>query len=142
MGLAAVLSLLLLIRFPNPCVIVLGLSTIILCVLEIGRVRECPRDLVAPGIALVVISLKLFWLDVILNGLLVAGPVAGLLAYYWRRQWWKVGLGVLGFLMLFLIVITFLDQPGVLLGGLAAAPISLALTPRGGTARRPGCSSA
>ena len=80
------LCLLLLIRFPNPCVIVLGLTTIILCLLEIGRTREHPRDLIVPGIALVIISLKLFGLEVILYGVILVAPAAGLLAYYWRPR--------------------------------------------------------
>ena len=101
---------------------------IILCLLEIGRTRESPRDLIVPGIALVVISLKFFGLEVILYGLMLIAPMAGLLAYYWRPRRWEVGLGSLAFLMLFLIVITFLDRPGLLIGTLAAAPISLAVS--------------
>ena len=42
-GLAVVVGLLLLIRFPNPYLIVLGLTTIILCLLEIGR-RAAARE--------------------------------------------------------------------------------------------------
>ena len=42
-GLAIVVCLLLLIPFPNPYLMVLGLTTIILCLLEIGRLREHPR---------------------------------------------------------------------------------------------------
>jgi hypothetical protein len=127
-GLAALTCVLLLIRFPNPCLIVLALTAIILCLLEIGRTRERPQDLIAPAFALVVITLKLFGLEVIPYGVMLVVPAAGLLAYYWRPRRWEVGLGALAFLILFLIVITFLDQPVVLIVGLMAAPISLALT--------------
>ena len=128
MGLVAVLCALLLIRFPNPCLIVLALTVIILCLVEIGRTRESPRDQIAPAIALLVIGLKLFSLEVVLPGLIVVAPTAGLVAYYWRPRGSDLRLGALALLMLFLIVVTFLDQPDVLMAGLAAVPISLALT--------------
>ena len=57
----------------------------------------------------------------ILHGIVMVAPVAGLLAYYGRSRRWEVGLGSLAFLLLFLIVITFLDQPSMLIGTLAAA---------------------
>jgi hypothetical protein len=128
MALAAQLCPVLLMPFPNPCVIVLGLTTIILCLLEMGRVREDPRHLIAPAAALAVISVKLLALEVILHGALLIAPIAGLLAYYWRPRPLDLGLGALACLMLFLILLTFADRPGLILGGLAAAPISLALT--------------
>ena len=93
-GWRLVVCLLLLIRFPNPYVIVLGLTTIILCVLEIARTREHPRGLIVPGIALghqpeVVRS------RAILYGVMLVAPAAGLLAYYrWRRRW-EIGFGSL-----------------------------------------------
>ena len=51
-GLAIVVCLLLWIPFPNSHLVVLGLTTIVLCVLEIYRVYARPRQLIAPGIAL------------------------------------------------------------------------------------------
>jgi hypothetical protein len=128
MGLAAVLCPLLLVQFPNPCLIVLGLTAITLCLLEIGRTLGRPRELVALGIVLFLISQKLFGLEVIQHGVILVAPPAGLLAYCWRSRRPEVGLGALAILMLFLIVISYFDRPGLVIGGLAAAPISLALT--------------
>ena len=125
-GLAALVCPVLLIRFPNPCVIVLGLTAIAFCLLEIARMRE--RDLIAPGIALLAISVKLFDPEVILYGVIVIVPMAGLLAYYWRSGRLYVGLGALAFLILFSVVITFADRPRILLAGLAGAPLALALS--------------
>ncbi len=127
-GLAVILCPLLFSQFPNPYVIVLSLITIILCVLEIGRTRGLTRGLIGPGIALVVISLKLFGPGQILNGLMLVAPAAALLAYYRWPRYWEAGLGYLALLMLFLIVITYLDRPGLLIGALAAAPIALAVS--------------
>jgi len=125
-GLAAVLGLLLLLRFPNPYVEVLGLTTIILLLLEIHRLRGRPQGWIVPGLALTALSLRSFPLPAIPIGVMLAAPIAGLLAYYNRSRLWEIGLGSLAFLVLFLLVITFLDRWGVLIGVLVAAPMSLA----------------
>ena len=127
-GLAIVVCLLLLIRFPNPYVTVLGLTAIVLCWLEIGRMREQPRGLIAPGIALSLISLKLFGLEVILYGVISLVPTGGLLAYFCRSRRWEIGVGFLAILILLMIVISFNRRPTALIGVLVAVPISLALT--------------
>jgi hypothetical protein len=125
-GLAVVLCPLLFSRFPNPHVIVLTLITIILCILEIGRTRVVTRGLIGPGIALGVISLKLFDPGAILVGLMSVTPAVALVAYYrWPRHW-DVVISYLAFLMLFLILTTYVDRPGLLLAAMAAAPIALA----------------
>ena len=125
-GLAAVLCVLQFSRVPNPFLIVLALVTIVLCVLEINRTRGHARGLIAPGIALGAISLKLFGLYLILNGLMLVAPAVVLVAYYrWPRRW-EIGFSYLAFLMLFLIVITYLNPPGMLIGALAVTPIALA----------------
>jgi len=123
-----VLGLLLVIRSPNPFIEVLGLTAIILCLLEIGRLRRRPLAWIVPGLALGALSLMFFPLQVILIGVMLVAPVAGLLVYFHRSRGWEIGLGSLALLMLFLMVVTFLDRPRVLIGGLAAAPISLAVT--------------
>ena len=100
-----------LIRFPNPYLMVLGLDHD--HPLPSGnrpRARAPARALIAPGIALAVISLKFFDLETILHGIVMVGPGGGLLAYYGRSRRWEVGLGSLALLVLFLIVITFLDR--------------------------------
>ena len=126
LGLAGVVGLLLVSRAPNPLVTVVGLTTSILCLLEIGRNREHPAGWIVPGIALLAISLKLFDIVAVLYGVMLVAPAAGLLAYYSRPRRREVGLGSLAFLMLFLIVITAADRPKLLIGELAAAPIALA----------------
>ena len=80
-GLAVMLCPLLLIRFPNPYVIVLALITIILCCSGNRPHARAPRGLIGPGIALAVISLKLFGPDTILYGVMLVAPVAAAL---WR----------------------------------------------------------
>jgi hypothetical protein len=131
-ALAIVLAVLLLVRYPNPYLIVLGLVTISFCLLEIGRTRGRPHAQIAPGIALVVLSFWAFSPKVVCYGMVEVVPVAVLLGYYWPSRRWEVGLGSLASLVLFSMVITFLDRPPVLLGALAAGAISLAVTaPRG-----------
>ena len=94
-----------------------------------AAVRGHPRALIAPAIALAVIGLKLFNLELILHGIVIIGPVAALLArIYDRSRRWEVGLGSLALLLLFLIVITLLDQPPCLIGTLAVPAISLAVS--------------
>ena len=127
-GLAAVLALLWMVRFPNPYQGVLGLTVMILCWLEIGRLRGQPQAQIVPGIALVALGLKFFALPVIPIGVMLVAPVAGLLAYFFRSHRWEVGLGALAGLLLFLVLITWLDRPAVLVGGLVAAPVSLVLS--------------
>ncbi len=121
------LCLLVLIPFPNPYLVLLGLSTIVLCVLEIGRMRGCPRGMIAPGLALLVITVKFFGIETILHGIVIVGPFAALAAYFGRSWRWEVGVGSLSLLMLFLLVITFLDRPAMVMGTLAVPAISLAV---------------
>ena len=126
LGLAVVLCPLLFIRFPNPHVIVLTLMTIILCMMEIGRTRGLTVGLIGPGVALGVISLKLFDPGAILFGLVAVTPAAALVAYYrWPRHR-EIGISYLAFLMMFLILTTYLDRPRLLIAAVAAALIALA----------------
>ncbi len=126
-ALAVVLGLLLLSRFPNPYIEMLGLMTMILCLLEIARLRDRPQGWIVPGLAIAALSLKLFPLYAIAIGVVLIAPVAGLLAYYFKPRRWEIGLGSLAVLLLFLFDVTFLDKSNVLIGGLVAAPISLAM---------------
>ena len=59
-GVAVLVSLLLVVRFPNPYVIVVGMTTIILCLVELARIRGRTQGLIVPFSSLVLISLKLF----------------------------------------------------------------------------------
>jgi len=127
-GLAVVLGLFLLIRFPNPHIEVLGSTTIILCLLEIGRLRERPQAWIVPGLALGTLSLKSFPLPVISIGVMLVAPVAGLLAYHYRSRRREVGMGSLAVLLLFVHVFTLLDRSSMLISGLVAAPMALAVS--------------
>ncbi len=127
-ALAVVLALFLLIRFPNPYIEVLGLTTIILCLLEIVRLRDRPQACIVPGLALGALSLKLYALPVLSIGAMLVGPVAGLLAHYYRSQRREVGFGSLALLLAFAHLTTLFDRSNILIAGLVAAPVSLAVT--------------
>ena len=127
--------------FPNPYVKVLGLTTMVLCLLEIRRLRYDPRGWIIPGLAAAALGLKLFDLTVIGIAVTMVVPIAALLAGYDRSRWREVVLGSLASLWLFLFIVTFLDRPGVLGGALAAAPISMAASTAQGGVRRPVCCS-
>ena len=62
------------------------------------------------------------------TGVMLVAPISGLLAYHYRSRRWEVGLGSLALLVLFLLVMTFLDRPDVLFDVLMAAPMSLAVS--------------
>jgi hypothetical protein len=127
-ALAAVLGLLWLVRFPNPYHQALGLTVMIFCFLEIGRLRGHVWAQIIPGIALVALGLELFATPVIPIGVMLVAPMAGMLAYFFPSRRWEIGLGAVASLLLFLAVITWLDRPAVLAGGLVAVPVSLALS--------------
>jgi hypothetical protein len=127
-GLAAVLGWLALVRLPTSYLELLGLVTIVLCSLEIYRRRGHPQTQIVAGIGLLALSLSAFGLPVIVHGLIIIAPVAGLLAYYYRWNWRDVGLGALAALVAFSLVITLLDRPGMLVSVLAVTPASLAVS--------------
>jgi hypothetical protein len=136
-GLAVVIGLVFLVDFLNPYLEVLGLTAIILCLLELACRRGHPHAQIVAGIALVALSLKLFEFPPIPVGVMLVAPVAGLLGYFCRSHRWEVGLGALAVFLLFVSVMTLLDRREVLFGVLVAAPVSLALSaPR--RFRRPG----
>jgi hypothetical protein len=127
-GLVFVLCLLLLTPFPNPYMVVLGLIVAVFCLLEIGRAPGRSRGLIVPGVALVLVSLKLFGLEVILHGIVALTPMAALGLYYYRARCWEIGFGFLALFILFLFIIVYSDNIYVLIGVLVAAPLSLLLT--------------
>jgi hypothetical protein len=127
-GLAVVVGLFVLVRFPNPYLQELGLTVIILCLLEMGRVKGRTLDWVVPGIAVAALSLKLFVFSVILLGATPAAVLAGAFAYVVGPHHRLVGVGSLACLVLFPALMTFADRPDVLLGALALAALSLALS--------------
>jgi hypothetical protein len=126
-GLVIVVCLLLWIPFPNPHLVVLGLTVTVYCVLEIGRVRARPRSLIAPGIALALLSWKIFHLETILHGSVIVALISVLPFYYGRTMRRELGVCYLALLVVLLMVITFLDQPQFLAWTLAATVIPLAV---------------
>src|SRR5262249_19220768 len=80
-AMAAVVGLLLLVRFPNPYHQALGLMVMILCLLEMGRLRADALAQIIPGIALAALGLELFAIPAIPIGVMLVAPVAGMLAY-------------------------------------------------------------
>jgi hypothetical protein len=127
-GLAAVTGLLLIVQIPSTLLQVLALVVIFFCLLELARGRENPAGWIFPGTALLFVCLKLFAPLVIWNGILLVAPLVGLAATYGALRQWQVALGLLSILLLFIAVVTYLDDPTVLLGALAAAPLALVAT--------------
>ena len=127
-ALAALLGVLFLIPYPPRHLEALGLMMMILCVLEIVRLRGHLQAQIVPGIGLVALGLKLFFVQIIPIGVAVVAPFAGLVAYYWRSHRRDIGLGALACLLLFVSLMTWRDRPKVLIDVLVAAPLSLALS--------------
>jgi hypothetical protein len=127
-GLVIVVCLLLWIPFPNPHLVVLGLTVTVYCVLEIGRVRARPRSLIAPGIALALLGWKIFHLETTLHGIVIVALISALPFYYGRTVRQELGAGFLALLVAVLMLITFLDQPKFLVWTLAATVIPLAVS--------------
>ena len=125
LGLASVLTLLVLVSFPNIYLQILTLSALMLCSLELVRTRGRPECQVVPGIALGLFCLKLFSFDVLLIGVCLAAPAAALIAYYWVGRRRDVGLGAVLLVVFFTAVTTILDNPNVYLGALAAPSSAL-----------------
>jgi hypothetical protein len=127
MGLAAVLIVVLLRQIPNRYTISLGLILIILGLIEIHRSRDEPRRWIVPGLAIGAISIRLFPLEVILIGLALIVPVAGVVAYLNRPRRWEVAMGASALLVIFLVVITFLDRRPELIFTMVVAPTAVAM---------------
>jgi hypothetical protein len=127
-GLLVMLGLLLLIRFPNPYIEVLGSATVVLCLLEIARLREHPLGWIIPALAIGAIGLKLLPLWVVAISTMLVAPIAGLVAYYYRTRWFEVGLASVALVLVFAFVLTFVDRPDLLTGVPATALLWLAVT--------------
>ena len=106
-----------------------GARHVILCVSGNHPRARAPATPDRAGIALAVIGLKLFSLEPVLQRHRDRRPDRGATgAITGRSVRREVGVGSLALLVLFLIVITFLDQPSMLIGTLAAPAISLAVS--------------
>jgi hypothetical protein len=125
-GLAVVVGLLWLVRFPNPYEEALGLTVIILCMVEMVRVEGNALHWCVPAIAILALSLKLFALTVIV---IAATPVAAIalgVIYVFRSRRWMVGVGSLAFVVLWSALITYAGREA-LVDTLVMASGSLAL---------------
>jgi hypothetical protein len=127
-SLAVVIGLLGLIRFPGPYLQILWLMTVVLCLRQLHRARGQAVEQLGSALALGVISLALFTVLVLSIGAALVAPIAGLLAYFRPRERWEAGIGALMLVFLFAAFVTFFDQPVVLAGGLAAAPVALTMS--------------
>lgn len=130
LGLFIVVFLLLVIPFPNRCLTALGLNTMVLCFLEIARLRESPRALIVPGIALAALTVKFFSLEPTLRSILIVAPPGAMLAYYgrpWRRE---IALASLAFLLLFLLSLTFYYKQLLVFCAFVGLAVSLAVSAR------------
>jgi len=118
--LASVLATLALIPFPNLYLKILAYSTMMLCSVELVRMRGRPECQVVPGITLGLFCLMLFPLDVLLIGVGLAAPAAALIGYYWARRRWDIALGAVSIVVFFTAVITLVDNPDLTLGAMVA----------------------
>jgi hypothetical protein len=127
-GLAVVVGLLWVLPFPNRYLEALGLTVIALCLLEMARVKGRTPTWIVPTMALVAVSLKLFPLPVILIGAVPVAALAGVLAYRYGPRRWIVGVASVACLVLFSLLTTFADRPGLLVDTLWLAAAALALS--------------
>lgn len=126
-GLAAVLIVVVLRRFPTPQTISLGLILSILGLIEIHRSRDEPRRWIVPGLAIGAVSPRLFPIEVILIGLGLIVPAAAVAAYFKRPRRSEVVTGVSALLVIFSMFVTYLDRPAALITAMVVAPTAVAM---------------
>ena len=127
-GLAALLGLLVLVRFPNPALQVLIYCAMVICSLELVRARRCPEHQVLPGITLMLCCLKMFALNVLTIGFCLAGAVALPLGLFWVGRRRQIALAAILVAIGFSAAMTTMDQPIVYLGTAAAVLIALLIS--------------
>lgn len=121
LGLATLLTLLLVVRFPNVNLQVLISIAIIFCSMELVRTRGRPECQVVPGIALALFCLKMFSLDVLWMGLYLVAAVAVPVGYFLVGQRRDVAVAAVLIVVFFATAVTFLDNPVLALAALGAA---------------------
>jgi hypothetical protein len=124
-GLAILLGAVFLLRFPNAYLQALYLGLIVLCLLEIHRPGATPVSRIIAAFALAVVCLKLFAVEVMPTATAFSAAVAAFTAIVFKRRRREIGLVALISCIVFLAVITYLDRPGILIGGLASIGLAL-----------------
>ena len=125
-GLAIVLGILLLVRFPGEHLQALGIGVIVLCLLEIFRAEAEPESRFTAAVALALACWKLFAIEVMPTATAISAAVSAPLAILLKRRWRTIGLVAIISWLAFLVMITYLDQPQIPLAGLAAVGACLA----------------
>jgi len=122
------------VRFPNPWLRAVSLAVIVMC---LWTIRRRDQDRALPAIAVGLISLKLFALEVIAMIALPVSAAAGLVALLLPMRRRTIALVAAGATVAALALVTFADDLPVLIGGLlgglgglaASAPRKLRLPP-------------
>ena len=124
----AIMVLLWLSRFPNRYVLVLGVSTILLCLLELTRARGDRGRTVWAAIALSALSLLMFPFAVIWEETLVVAVVMAILGYRFPKNRDAIALGAVWLLIFLLIATVYLERGYVVSRAALAVPIALAVS--------------
>jgi hypothetical protein len=128
LGLVAMIGLLVLVQFPTPLLVVLGLSVMSYCLLEIFHTEERLEFQIVAALALGCLCLKFFDLRVLLTAVGLLAPLAGLAGYYQILRPWTLWLSSLCLTVLFCSLETYIGQPEVLVGAAVLMPVALAAT--------------
>ena len=129
-GLAIVLGILLLVRFPGEHMQALGIGVIVLCLLEIFRAEAEPESRFTAAVALALACSKLFAIEVMPTATAISAAVSVPLAILFKRRWRTIGLVAIISWLAFLVMITYLNQLQIPLAGLAAVGACLAAESR------------
>ena len=129
-GLTILLGFLLLVRFPNEYLQALFLGLIAICLLEIYRAGAARESRIIAAVALGMVCLKLFAVQVMPTATAFSAAVAAPTAIVLKRRWWALGRVVLVTWVLFLVAITYLDRPRIAIGGFAGVGVALAVVKR------------
>ena len=126
-GLAILLGFLFLVRFPNAYLQALSLGLIAVCLLEIYRAGAAREARIVAAVALGLVCLKLFAVQVMPTATAFAAAVTAPTAIVLKRRWWALGRVALVAWLLFLVAITYLDRPRMAIGGFAGVGVALAV---------------
>lgn len=105
--------------FPNPWLKAMSLAFVVPCLWKIGVGRGEADGWVLPAIAVGLVCLKLFALEVVAIMAVPIAPAAGLLAYYLPARRREIGFGAVTTMIVALGLLTFGGRLEVLIGGVA-----------------------
>ncbi|APW62196.1 hypothetical protein [Paludisphaera borealis] len=122
-----VLGVLVGVPFPNPWLKAMSLAFVVPCLWKIGVERGEADGWVLPAIAVGLVCLKLFALEVVAIMAVPIAPAAGLLAYYLPARRWEIGFGAVATMIVALSLLTFGGRLEVLIGGVAGGLAGVAV---------------